>query len=58
MEVYFDILDNQNVVELCRFRTANHKLPIEIGRWDNTNRNSDFFLEDNSNLYFKAFDLL
>jgi hypothetical protein len=33
MEVYFDILDNKNVVELCRFRTANHKLPIEIGRW-------------------------
>ena len=30
MEVYFDILDNKNVVELCRFRTANHKLPIEI----------------------------
>ena len=29
MEVYFDILD---IVELCRFRTANHKLPIEIGR--------------------------
>jgi hypothetical protein len=28
MEVYFDILDNKNVVELCRFRTANHKLPI------------------------------
>ena len=40
MEVYFDILDNKNVVELCRFRTANHKLPIEIGRWNNTNRNS------------------
>ena len=38
MEVYFDILDNKNVVELCRFRTANHKLPIEIGRWNNTNR--------------------
>jgi hypothetical protein len=40
MEVYFDILDNKNVVELCRFRTANHKLPIEIGRWNNTNRNN------------------
>jgi hypothetical protein len=39
MEVYFDILDNKNVVELCRFRIANHKLPIEIGRWNNTNRN-------------------
>jgi hypothetical protein len=40
MEVYFDILDNKNVVELWRFRTANHKLPIEIGRWNNTNRNN------------------
>ena len=39
MEVYFDILDNKNVVELCRFRIANHKLPIDIGRWNNTNRN-------------------
>jgi stringent starvation protein B len=26
------ILNNKNVVESCRFRTANHKLPIEIGR--------------------------
>jgi hypothetical protein len=34
------ILDNKNVVELCSFRTANHKLPIEIGRWNNTNRNN------------------
>jgi hypothetical protein len=34
MEVYFDILDSKNVVELCRLRTANNKLPIEIGRWN------------------------
>ena len=40
MEVYFAILDSKNVVELCRFRTSNHKLPIEIGRWNNTNRNN------------------
>jgi hypothetical protein len=62
MEVYFDILDNKNVVELCRFRTANNKLPIEIERWNNINLlsliNSDFFLEENSNLYFKTFGLL
>ena len=30
MEAYFDILDNKNVVELCRFRSANHKLPMEL----------------------------
>jgi len=40
MEVYFAILDSKHVVELCRFRTSNHKLPIEIGRWNNTNRNN------------------
>ena len=49
MEVYFDILDNQNVVELCRFRTANHKLPIEIGRWNNTNRNNRICTHCNKN---------
>jgi hypothetical protein len=32
MKVYFEILDNKNVVELCRVRIANNKLPIEIGR--------------------------
>jgi hypothetical protein len=44
MEVYFDILDNKNVVELCRFRTANHKLPMEIGRWNNTNKKKTEFV--------------
>jgi hypothetical protein len=42
MEVYFDILDNKNVVELCRFRTANRKLPMEIGRWNNTKKKTEF----------------
>ena len=32
MKEYFEILDNKNVVELCRVRIANNKLPIEIGR--------------------------
>jgi hypothetical protein len=54
MEVYFDILDNKNVVELCRFRTANHKLPIEIGRWNNTNRNNRM----NSVMNFTIYKLL
>ena len=49
MEVYFDILDNKNVVELCRFRTANHKLPIDIGRWNNTNRNNRICTHCNKN---------
>ena len=49
MEVYFDILDNKNVVVLCRFRTANHKLPIEIRRWNNTNRNNRICTHCNKN---------
>jgi superfamily II helicase len=49
MGVYFDILDNKNVVELCRFRTANNKLPIEIGRWNNTNRNKRMCTHCNKN---------
>jgi hypothetical protein len=49
MGVYFDILDNKNVVGLCRFRTANNKLPIEIGRWNNTNRNKRMCTHCNKN---------
>jgi hypothetical protein len=37
------------VVELCRFRTANHKLPIEIGRWNYTNRNNRICTHCNKN---------
>jgi hypothetical protein len=32
-EEYFNILDKQNSLLLCKFRTTNHKLPIEKGRW-------------------------
>jgi hypothetical protein len=46
MEVYLDILD---IVELCRFRTANHKIPIEIGRWNNTNRSNRICTHCNKN---------
>jgi hypothetical protein len=49
MEVYFAILDSENVVELCRFRTSNHKLPIEIGRWNNTNRSNRICTHCNKN---------
>ena len=43
IEVNFEILDNKNVVELCRFRTADHNLPIEIGRCNNTNRQQNLY---------------
>jgi hypothetical protein len=34
-EQYFDILDEKDFLTLCKFRTTNHKLPIEHGRWNN-----------------------
>ena len=37
-ENYLDILDYKNRVCLCRFRTCNHRLPIETGRWYNLER--------------------
>jgi hypothetical protein len=33
-----DILKDKDLFLLCRFRTSNHRLPIEIGRWQNINR--------------------
>jgi len=35
IEKYFEKLDDRNIITLCRFRTTNHKLPIETGRWQN-----------------------
>lgn len=32
-ENYLEILKDKNLFLLCRFRTSNHRLPIEIGRW-------------------------
>ena len=37
-ENYFDILEFRDIYTLCKFRTINHKLPIEIGRWTNIQR--------------------
>ena len=37
-EFYFDILDDKNIASFCRFRTLNTKIPIEIGRWQNIQR--------------------
>ena len=33
IEKYIETLDNRNIIRLCRFRTTNHKLPIETGMW-------------------------
>ena len=37
-ENYINKLDDKDVFTLCRFRTVNHKLPIESGRWKNIPR--------------------
>ena len=34
----FDILSDKDGITLCKFRTCNHRLPIEIGRWQNVDR--------------------
>ncbi len=33
MEKYFNILPYPKYIQLCKFRTSNHKLPIEVGRY-------------------------
>ncbi|MEW8548622.1 MAG: reverse transcriptase family protein [Candidatus Thiodiazotropha sp.] len=35
LEVYFKLLPTHLYVNMVRFRTGNHKMPIEIGRWNN-----------------------
>ena len=37
-ENYFKILEDKDIYILCKFRTTNHKLPIETGRWNNIDR--------------------
>ena len=39
-EKYLDVLNNKNRFTFCRFRTSNHRLPIEVGRWTNVERHN------------------
>ena len=48
-ENYFDILDVKDALTFCRFRTTNHKLPIETGRWQNIPRQDRLCLLCNEN---------
>ena len=34
-EKYLDVLNDKHRCTFCRFRTSNHRLPIEVGRWAN-----------------------
>ena len=38
-EEYLDLLDKKERNIICKFRTSNHKLPIETGRWFGIERN-------------------
>lgn len=35
-EKYISILSGSMLFTMLKFRTANHKLPVEVGRWNNT----------------------
>jgi hypothetical protein len=37
-EDYLDVLDDEEQFLLAKFRTSNHRLPIEVGRWRNMKR--------------------
>jgi hypothetical protein len=39
---YFNILNIGDAIRLCRYRTANHYLPIETGRWRNIDRGNRY----------------
>ena len=32
-ENYLNILEDKDKITLCRFRTTNHRLPVEVGKW-------------------------
>ena len=48
LEKYFKKLNDRNIITLCRFRTTNHKLPIEMGMWQNIARENGKCLLCNS----------
>jgi hypothetical protein len=37
-ESYLNILNDKDILTLSKFRTTNHKLPVENGRWKNIAR--------------------
>ena len=37
-EGYLDLLNDNERILLCKFRTTNHRLIIETGRWQNIDR--------------------
>ena len=39
INTFFHTLDDIFLVQFCKFRTLNNKLPIEYGKWQNMKRN-------------------
>ena len=39
-EKYLEVLNDKNRFTFCRFRTSNHRLPIEVWRWTKVERHS------------------
>ena len=54
-ESYLDLLNNRNRITLCKFRTCNHKLPIETGRWHRIGDEFHFILECSALLHKRNF---
>jgi hypothetical protein len=40
IEKYLEVLNDKNRFTFCRYRTSNHRLPIEVGRWTNVERHN------------------
>ena len=49
-EKYLHILNKKDLYILCKFRTMNHKLPVEAGRWQNIPREERFCILCNENM--------
>ena len=41
-EEYLNILNTNDAIRFCRFRTTNHYLPVETGRWRNVDMENRF----------------
>ena len=50
MEKYLLHLPRKSYLSLCKFRTSNHKLPIEVGRWEGVPLNEKKCLKCNTDI--------
>ena len=50
MEMYLLHLPRKSYLYLCKFRTSNQKLPIDVGRWEEVPRNEMKCLHCNTDI--------